>query len=187
MPYVSEIKETFTDFPDTESIAVIVFFEGCVEGCKGCQNPLLQCRNNDDLTSMEDLINKIEDHCRRSNTKKIVFSGGDPYYYGGDVSAVMSTVSELQRKGYEVCVYTGKTFAVMENLFDYYIGEFKKPKYLKCGPYRESLRQKDMGKTDEKFVLASSNQDFYEFVDGKYKKISKDGVLCFTKNENPTL
>lgn len=177
MPYVSDIRETFNDYPDSESIAVIVFFEGCNEGCRGCQNPSLQLRNDRDFINQNDLIPKIEDRCKRSNTNKIVFSGGDPYYVYGDIFGVMYVISELTKKGYDICVYTGKTIEVMNNLFEIYDNKLVKPKYLKCGPYREDLRQKDMGKYDDRFVLASSNQNFYENINGVYKAISKNGVL----------
>lgn len=183
MPYVRDIQETFRDYPDSESIAVIIFFEGCSEGCPGCQNVFLQAFDPGHYVTKEDLLNRIREACTRSNTDKIVFSGGDPFYMKKNLLDNLWIISELEKQGYSICVYTGKSFEAVQELF--FLNEktaqegeeYIHPSFLKCGRYVEALRNKDMGKDDEKFILASSNQEFYRRVGTSYEKVSNRGVL----------
>ena len=172
--YLADIKETFVDFPDNHSLAVIVFFEGCTHNCKGCQNPLLQTTSIKDYYSKDDVVKKIDTYCKRCNTDKIVLSGGDPYF---NKHECMYVVDKLINLNYEVCVYTGYTVDKVEEFYEHY--DYKKPTYLKCGGYIEDLTVNDSGKTEEKLTLISSNQRFYKTVDNKFKIISEANVLYF--------
>ena len=73
---------TFIDFPTVDDWAVIIYFTGCSNNCVNCQNKELQ--NPDYKSSIlsiqdeENLFNFIKDICKKQDTNKIVFSGGDP-------------------------------------------------------------------------------------------------------------
>ena len=75
-----EIKETFLDYPDNESWAIIVFFTGCAWKCKNCQNKELQDINAGEDINVEVLSDQIKQFAKRSGTNKVVLSGGDPFY-----------------------------------------------------------------------------------------------------------
>lgn len=172
--YLADIKETFVDFPDNHSLAVIVFFEGCTHNCKGCQNPLLQTTSIKDYYSKDDVVKKIDTYCKRCNTDKIVLSGGDPYF---NKHECMYVVDKLINLNYEVCVYTGYTVDKVEEFYEHY--NYKKPTYLKCGTYREDLHVPEWGKTEEKLVLVSTNQAFYKLEGNEFKIVSEANVLRF--------
>ena len=66
-------------------------------------------------------------------------------------------VDYLERNGYECCIYTGYTY---EQVKSFYPRELLGPKFFKCGRYMESLKDKGMGKYEDSFILASTNQRF---------------------------
>ena len=155
-----EISETFSDYPDFVSLAVIAFFEGCSHNCKGCQSPELQKVKEENKKSLEECFEKITDRCKRNDTNKIVLSGGDPYDSG---KPILKLISKLQESGYEVCVYTG--YDLLEVLSFYNEKDLRFPSYLKCGVYREDQLNDTFGKSNDKFVLVSKNQAFYKWSD----------------------
>ena len=165
MIHLAGLKETFLDFPNSEDIAVILFTYGCSHNCMGCQSPYLQDPFGGEVLSKEDLLNLILDRCKGNATNKVVFSGGDPLYHTSENKEQMTDllwiVDYLERNGYECCIYTGYTLKQVEEFFP---KEFRSPKYFKCGKYVESLRDKDMGKYEDHFILASTNQRFSERI-----------------------
>lgn len=171
--YLANIAETFLDYPDNKSLAIIVFLEGCSHNCKGCQSPSLQKPNQKDFISVGELTLKILDYSKRcGGTKKLVLSGGDPYYYGGECKDLIINLNQL---GFEICVYTGYTIDKIKEL--YYNNVSLGPKYIKAGSYREDLRDLASGKNEYEFRLASTNQRFYELVNNEYQQISDLNVL----------
>lgn len=172
--YISDIKETFLDFPDNHSLSVIVFFEGCIHNCKGCQNPLLQTTNVRDYHNKEHVVKMIMNYCKRCHTNKIVLSGGDPFY---NKRECLYVIDKLMEEGYDVCVYTGYT---IDKVNEFYCGtEYRRPTYVKCGNYREDLTVSNSGKTEENLVLVSTNQAFYKSEGKEFKIISEGNVLRF--------
>ena len=188
MLYLNSIGETFSDYPDSESIAVIVSFYGCTFNCKGCQNPSLQKKEKEFALDENTVFSKIRTQCDRSNTDKIVLSGGDPYCMDNkdDLSDMINLISDLQNHGYNVCVYTGSTIDAIENLYKDHSST--PPLYLKCGTYQEESREKSFGKDSSRFVLVTKNQAFYRSFseDNRiyhFKKISQDNTLFFGDNK----
>lgn len=200
MIYLNEIKDTFLDFPNDSDIAVIAFFEGCSHNCNGCQNKHLAKRKSANKRTWKFAYDSIKDRCERNNTRKIVLSGGDPFFDADvdDLTDMLSLISSLESDGFEVCAYTGSTIDHVINIYNVYgrtieaiptgWGNTQKvfmncfsPTYLKCGVYDETNLNLDMGKSDERLVLASKNQNFYKKLDNEfsYELISKDGVLEF--------
>ncbi len=200
MIYLNEIKDTFLDFPNDSDIAVIAFFEGCSHNCNGCQNKHLAKRKSANKRTWKFAYDSIKERCERNNTNKIVLSGGDPFFDANeeDLNDMLSLISSLESDGFEVCVYTGSSIDHVINIYNVYgksvdaiptgWGYEQKvemrcfsPTYLKCGRYDDTQLNLDMGKSDNCFVLASRNQDFYKKVNDEftYEKLSTNGVLIF--------
>lgn len=181
--YVSDIKETFLDFPDDESLAVIIFFRGCFHNCPNCQNKELQTIPKDEKNlSAEEVAEMIINRCKRSSTNKIVLSGGDPFAFPNNI---IKLIDYLEARGYVICTYTGYDIDAINNFYNNYESSHKenihKSSYFKCGLYREDLRDYGSGKFNDKFVLASTNQAFYKLINNRYEQISKGHTLYFNE------
>ena len=181
--YVSDIKETFLDFPDDESLAVIVFFYECSHSCPNCQNKELQTIPKDGINlDIEEVVKMIIDRCKRSSTNKIVLSGGDPFAHPNNI---IKLIDYLEARGYVICTYTGYAIDAINKFYNAYESSHKenvhKSSYLKCGLYKEDLRDFSSGKFNDKFVLASTNQAFYKLINNRYEQISKGHTLYFNE------
>lgn len=166
------LEETFLDYPSPDDSAIIAFFPGCVHNCLGCQNPKLQ-QLHDEWTYDEEqeIIRELQKLCWRSDTNKIVLSGGDPLSPCNrkltiHICDLLGNNTEYK---YDICIYTGYE---IEEVKEMDILGFE---FIKCGRFdvhniRESL------KTDTEMILASPNQNFF---DKNYKQISQDGILKF--------
>lgn len=179
--YINEIKETFLDYPDDSSLAVIVFFEGCFWNCKDCQNKTLQKQNPEHKYHVIDAATIILDSLKRSKTNKLVLSGGDPFY---NSNCAIRLIDYLSSRGIDICVYTGYSIDQILSLYEKYeianqVG-MHKPLWIKCGVFREDLKDPNMGKFADKFVLASTNQAFFKLNEkGEYVQMSNKNVLNY--------
>lgn len=165
---------SFQDYPEPDAWAVVVYFQGCLRNCRGCQNPELQKINIGTKISVKELDNLLEDNCARWHTRNVVFSGGDPLFFQN----LPGVVKFLQTYGekYNICIYTG---AEIEEITRKFAGIDPKPhfKYIKGGAYIDIITYEGThGKTDEYFQLATTNQFF---LDSELKKISQEGRLNF--------
>lgn len=182
--YVADISTTWQDFPDDVSCAVIVYFEGCGHCCPGCQNPENQKRKPEHRFTYADLLKLILRRCDKWKTNKLVFSGGDPFYHENldELYTMFLLISELERLGYQICIYTGFSISKIEEFYKNSSEIFSFPTYIKCGKFDMLQKEKSWGKTDTKLVLASKNQKFYkkeQLKEFKYSPISDDNVLSF--------
>lgn len=178
--YLQNISSTFLDYPDNSSLAVIAFFEGCSHNCKGCHNKALQTINEKDYLSVIDAYELIVNACRRNMTDKVVLSGGDPFYEKSR-EETFQLIDKLESSNYRVCVYTGYN---IEQVEEFYNNSYRRPTFLKCGAYIESLRDAAMGKTNDTFILASKNQTFLACSPKEFQQISQGNVLTFKKDVN---
>lgn len=178
--YINEIKETFLDYPDDSSLAVIVFFEGCKWNCPGCQNHQLQTQDPNHKHTTVEAAEKILAFLKRSHTNKLVLSGGDPFY---DTECALRLIDYLEIRGFDLCVYTGSNIEQVMSFYDDYENKYhqrlQKPLYLKCGLFRSDMLDPNRGKTENAFTLASTNQKFYKLVNGEYIQISNDNILTY--------
>lgn len=182
--YVADISTTWQDFPDDASCAIIVYFEGCGHCCPGCQNLENQKRKMEHSFSYAALLRLLVHNCDKWKTNKVVFSGGDPFYYEDldELYTMFLLISELERLGYQVCVYTGYSLARVEELYDMSSEIFTFPTFLKCGKFDALQKEQNWGKTNDCLILASKNQKFYKKNKLKtfsYTLISDDNVLYF--------
>lgn len=162
------IQTTWLDYPDNESLAVIVCMMGCDNGCYLCQNPDFQNPFYPNFTkeyTAENFTKEIEYLCERNLTNKIVLSGGDPL-----APCNINFTKEFLDKTYlDVCIYTGHS---IEYVKEHNIEGFK---FIKCGKF-EYDKLRESFKTDELIQFASPNQALY---DGEYKLLSENGIYKF--------
>ena len=160
---------TWTDYPDPNDCAVIVYFCGCFHNCPGCQNPGLQNPDNGRYVAYDELANMIMNEAEKAHTDKVVLSGGDPYFQPEvDISCLVYALIE---RNYKVCVYTGADINDVRKKIPF-------ATYYKCGKYDEQNKEKQWGKFPDRMVFVSKNQALYN-KDGK--KISVDNVYYFSK------
>ena len=162
------IQTTWLDYPDNESLAIIVCMMGCDNGCFMCQNPDFQnpfYLNSTKEYTVESFTKEIEYLCERNKTNKLVMSGGDPLA----PCNIEFTKKFLEITTFDVCIYTGHN---LDWVKQFNVNGFK---FVKCGKFdyktfRESL------KTDDMMRFASPNQELYN---NNFDLLSKDGIYYF--------
>lgn len=157
------IEETFLEYPDNSSLAIILYMRGCSGNCIGCHNLALKEYKETPI----EVIEVLKEKCKKSNTNKIVLCGGDPLY-SGNIALTNKIINEL-KETYDICIYTGYHLEYAKNNVS------KGFKYIKCGPYIQGLYI-GSNKTDEYIQFATSNQNLY---DGNFNLLSKDGRFYF--------
>lgn len=191
------VSVSFTDWPDDENSAIIIYFTGCSNNCENCQNAQTLANKNNILLLKEKnpklfkvfnkqnnynnysyLIfdeNQIEDFdfyltelSKKHGTNYFIFQGGDPFYKDNKNFVLKYLNYNYSNSNKKICIYTGSE-----------IGEIKRAKakanFFKCGKFNRNLFQTP-GKDKKSLTLASSNQNFY---DKNYRQISKNGILLF--------
>ena len=166
MTFHIQLEETWLDYPSPDGNAIMVFFCGCEHHCKGCHSPLLQQEYDYD-ESNEQTLKRIVEYAKRAGTNKLVFLGGDPLY-SKNLSLVTFLVNNL-KNNFDICIFTGYDIEYVKKT------GIKGVKFWKCGTFDIDNMRKS-GKSDEEYVLASPNQNFY---DEQYNLISKNGILKF--------
>lgn len=167
---VANITVSFLDYPSPEDHAICVYFQGCWHNCPGCHSPALQSFKIKNM-SLEQLLNEIHLMSQAEHTTKVVLSGGDPLQAESHVG-IQGLLQCLNDDGFDVCIYSGYSMEVAR----YILGRAPFT-YAKCGPFKQELQRPSV-KTDTQFILASSNQDFYN---NDWTKLSDSGILDFTK------
>ncbi len=161
---------TFLDYPDNESIAVLVYFMGCEQNCKGCHNPDFKNVDYNIGTknlSEDSIIEEIEIQCKRNLTNKVVLSGGDPLH-PANINGVKNILDKIGMK-YDFCLYTSyeKCYIIESKISGF--------SFVKSGIFIEDLYQ-EPDKTDENIKFASKNQKLY---DADLNLISENGIYFF--------
>ena len=176
---ITDIGTTWLDYPDGESLAVIVYFSGCSHACPGCQNKKYQNFENDESRqiSVAELVDLVDKECQRNKTNKVVFSGGDPFF-SKNVAEVVLTIDQLKdHYMLDICVYTGYSIEDVKKIYERpALKSFSRPAFFKCGVYREDLKRNTWGKTDESMTWVSTNQNLY---DSDFNLISPEGIYTF--------
>lgn len=164
--YKLTLEETWLDYPSPDGNAVIIYMTGCEHHCPGCHSPLLQeikLYSEDNETMLSQIIT----YAKRADTNKLIFLGGDPLH-SSNIELLRYFVNNLS-KDFDICVFTGYDINYVKQI------NIKGVKYWKCGTY-DQIQARQSKKTDVEYILASPNQDFY---DGKYHKLSENGILTF--------
>ena len=88
--------------------------------------------------------------------------------YSKNLELTTFLVNNLSEE-FEICIFTGYNIDYIKEIGLHGV------KYWKCGKFDINNIRKSM-KTDDEYVLASPNQDFY---DDNYEKLSENGILNF--------
>lgn len=175
--------ETWLDYPDNESLSILVQVLGCSNNCIDCANPQLQDYSGKDLCT-DSLISysswdtseffylALNNKCRILKTNKVVIGGGDPLYK--DNMQFIKEFLKWHGNEFDICLYTGYDI-------DYVIkNEVRGFTYIKCGVYDEKLKQISE-KKDNYIQWGSRNQELYnEYFD----LLSYEGRYYFMNEEN---
>lgn len=164
--YSFNLEETWLEYPSTTDNAVAIIFNGCSHNCTNCHSVGLQVFKPYKETS-EELIERVVNMTTDCNTKNIVLLGGDPLF--GENILYTKILLNTLGKTHNICIYTGYEISYVKK---HNVVGFT---FCKCGKYIEELKQIPK-KTDDEFVLASTNQEFF---DANYNKISEHGILKF--------
>ena len=83
-----------------EGIRYVIFTQGCVHHCKGCQNPDTWDFNGGYDVPVDELVNDISK--RRKYLDGITLSGGDPFYQQDECVKLLKMLPDMN-----VWIYTG--------------------------------------------------------------------------------
>lgn len=162
------ITETFLEYPDNSSVAVIFYCGGCDRNCKGCHNTELQTyiEFND-----EEVIEELVSYCKRLKTNKIVLCGGDPFYSKN--IELTKYICSVLGSDYDICIYTG---AEIDEVKKIDIIGFK---FIKCGRF-DATKFIGATKTDKYMRFATANQELYN---QNLKLVSEKGIYYFNEDK----
>lgn len=167
-------SQTFIDYPDKSSLALLIYFIGCDNSCEGCQNYKLKDINySQDTISYSNVYLFIRDllnYSMRLKTNKVVLSGGDPLSRYN-----IEFVKDFLNKSFslfDVCVYTGHDIKYVKN------NGVQNFKFIKTGEY-DYKTQSDIVKNNDLMMFASENQKLYN---RNFKLLTKDSIYYFKKD-----
>ena len=139
--YVNSIMEN-PSLCDGYGYRTVLFLQGCVRHCKGCQNERAWDIALGTKIEVGNLARQLREICFN---KKLTISGGEPLL---QKEALVVLLEKL--KDFDLCIYTGY------NLNEVPADILKYLKYIKVGPYIQEF------KTTTKPFVGSENQEFLE-------------------------
>lgn len=172
------IETTWLDYPDNESLSVILYVLGCDNNCLDCHNSDFKYKEGNNNTTIIKPVSIIADIVKQTVntyiTDKLVITGGDPLeeFNVKEVKELLFLLHSYYyniNKKLDICIYTGKDIDYVKRL------NLKYFTYIKCGNYRNWLKQ-ESEKTNEYIQFASSNQKLY---DSNFNLLSKNGRYYF--------
>lgn len=135
--HIARICTSFIDIPN--KVAVAIYFAGCSIRCKGCQNSILWEKSSGNLTSMKEVLCKVQSN---ELADSIVFLGGEP------TDQIEFLIELCKQVSHFKAMYTGREFEDLpQELTDML-------DMIVCGPYRQDLHVKSFP--------ASSNQRIFK-------------------------
>ncbi len=94
---------------DGSGIRTVIWFQGCLHNCEGCQNPETHDMNSGMVVDIDDIKMKLKNLKYQSG---ITLSGGDPFF---QPEAALEIAKFAKSIGLNVWVYTGFTFDALLN------------------------------------------------------------------------
>lgn len=92
---------------DGSGIRTVIWFQGCLHNCKGCQNPETHDMNGGIVVDVDELKMKLKNLKYQSG---ITLSGGDPFF---QPEAALEIVKFAKSIGLNVWAYTGFTYEAL--------------------------------------------------------------------------
>lgn len=94
---------------DGSGIRTVIWFQGCLHNCEGCQNPETHDMNSGMVVDIDDIKMKLKNLKYQSG---ITLSGGDPFF---QPEAALEIAKFAKIIGLNVWAYTGFTFEALLN------------------------------------------------------------------------
>lgn len=92
---------------DGSGIRTVIWFQGCLHNCKGCQNPETHDMNGGIVVDVDELKMKLKNLKYQSG---ITLSGGDPFF---QPEAALEIAKFAKSVGLNVWAYTGFTYEAL--------------------------------------------------------------------------
>ena len=89
---------------DGSGIRTVIWFQGCLHNCKGCQNPETHDMNGGIVVDVDEIKMKLKNLKYQSG---ITLSGGDPFF---QPEAALEIAKFAKSVGLNVWAYTGFTY-----------------------------------------------------------------------------
>ena len=89
---------------DGSGIRTVIWFQGCLHNCEGCQNPETHDMNSGMVVDIDDIKMKLKNLKYQSG---ITLSGGDPFF---QPEAALEIAKFAKSIGLNVWAYTGFTY-----------------------------------------------------------------------------
>ncbi len=120
---------------DGPGIRLVLFTQGCLMHCPGCQNPETWHLEGGKLFTIPEILAVISDH---DYVDGVTFSGGEPFLQAQALSALGEAIRE---KGKNIVTYTGLTFEeILKNNDEGWRHLLKVTDLLIDGPFKEDLK-----------------------------------------------
>jgi len=147
------VEDSVVDGP---GVRFAVFVQGCPHSCEGCHNPEAQGFEGGFLADIRKMAEKIT----KSRTKKLTFSGGEPFCQAHELAEIVRLV-ESERPGMEmeVITYTGYLY---EELLEMAKTDPGVKELLSATNYLVDGRFEKDKKTMDWFYRGSSNQRIFD-------------------------
>lgn len=92
---------------DGSGIRTVIWFQGCLHNCKGCQNPETHDMNGGMVVDIDEIKMKLKNLKYQSG---ITLSGGDPFF---QPEAALEIAKFAKSVGLNVWAYTGFTYEAL--------------------------------------------------------------------------
>jgi len=145
------IEDSVVDGP---GVRFVVFVQGCPHNCPGCHNP--EARDFDGGFNAD--IYKLAGKIIKSGTKRLTFSGGEPFVRARELAKIARLI-ESEKRGIEIITYTGYLY---EELLEKAGTDTDVKDLLTVTNYLVDGRFEQDKKTLDWFYRGSSNQRIFD-------------------------
>lgn len=153
------------------SLAYVVWFQGCSYACKGCQNPhTWKLKSGQPLTKakLDEILAEIPEGFA------LTLLGGDPLEQQ-NLDATKYLINNFKAKNphSDVLIWTGRNYPVAKGLLG---SSVKNVDFIKCGEFDITKFRKGLR------YYGSTNQDMFYLKDGLIDSVWSDENTTFIKN-----
>ena len=110
---------------DGPGIRIVLFLQGCLRRCEGCQNPETWDINGGYLIDEKLLYEQIS---KTSPIRRITISGGEPLL---QIDSLIKLLSLLDESKYDIALYTGFEYEEVPHEILKYLNYLKTGKFIK--------------------------------------------------------
>ncbi len=144
----------YSSIVDGPGVRFTIYMQGCIHHCVGCHNPSTWSLANNQLYTIEEIIQLVENEAMNNN---ITISGGDPLLFP-ELTIKLARI--LKHKGYNIWLYTGYTYeqiledesrqAILQTIDTLVDGKYEQSKKQLGLKYRGSSNQRIINLNENK-------------------------------------